>query len=203
MSQNIQGNGLVRRIFKQRRTVRPDFDAVDIPTDEELELNFREMITNIIREKEAEIRFRLSREDFDVIVNSINFRVQYFTIMRNTRIYENEKRRLIRNQVIEPSADFIEARIRRIQQRERQQRIPVQTTAVFSTVPVAPVAPVRLATDDDDNENIRPPEATPFNGRGLKRPNAWIQHVKAVAQKKGISYRDALKHPHTKQSYRK
>ena len=36
-----------------------------------------------------------------------------------------------------------------------------------------------------------------------KKPNSWIQHVKAVAKEKGLSYMDALKHPLTKSSYKK
>lgn len=37
-------------------------------------------------------------------------------------------------------------------------------------------------------------------GRGK---NPWISHVKRVAQEKGVSYRDALKHPDTKASYQR
>ena len=33
--------------------------------------------------------------------------------------------------------------------------------------------------------------------------NPWINHVKRVAQEKGMSYRDALRHPDTKASYQK
>jgi hypothetical protein len=32
--------------------------------------------------------------------------------------------------------------------------------------------------------------------------NPWIQHVKAFASKKGINYRDALKHPDVKKGYK-
>lgn len=33
--------------------------------------------------------------------------------------------------------------------------------------------------------------------------NAWIMHVKDYAKKHGMSYRDALKHPGCKSSYKK
>lgn len=33
--------------------------------------------------------------------------------------------------------------------------------------------------------------------------NPWIEHVKKFASKKGISYRDALKHPDVKKGYKK
>ena len=35
----------------------------------------------------------------------------------------------------------------------------------------------------------------------VKKPNSWIQHVKNVAEKEGISYREALKVG--KESYKK
>ena len=35
----------------------------------------------------------------------------------------------------------------------------------------------------------------------VKKPNTWIQHVKNVAEKEGISYREALKVG--KESYKK
>ena len=37
----------------------------------------------------------------------------------------------------------------------------------------------------------------------MKQGNPWINHVKKMAAKKGISYRDALRHPDTKSSYQK
>lgn len=42
-------------------------------------------------------------------------------------------------------------------------------------------------------------------GTRLKKQmkNPWISHVKRMAQEKGMSYRDALKHPDTKASYQK
>jgi hypothetical protein len=39
--------------------------------------------------------------------------------------------------------------------------------------------------------------------RRLTQGNPWINHVKRMAQEKGMSYRDALKHPDTKASYQK
>jgi hypothetical protein len=37
----------------------------------------------------------------------------------------------------------------------------------------------------------------------VNKMNAWIQHVKDVAAKKGISYREALRSPETKSTYKK
>ena len=34
-------------------------------------------------------------------------------------------------------------------------------------------------------------------------PNLWINHVKNYAQAKGISYKDALKDPNCKATYKK
>ena len=39
-------------------------------------------------------------------------------------------------------------------------------------------------------------------GKGIQG-NPWINHVKKMAAQKGISYRDALRHPDTKSSYQK
>ena len=39
--------------------------------------------------------------------------------------------------------------------------------------------------------------------RRLTQGNPWINHVKRMAQEKGMSYRDALRHPDTKASYQK
>jgi hypothetical protein len=36
-----------------------------------------------------------------------------------------------------------------------------------------------------------------------KKSNAWISHVKALAESKGIKFRDALRDPETKATYKK
>ncbi len=36
-----------------------------------------------------------------------------------------------------------------------------------------------------------------------KKGNAWIAHVKSLAERKGIQFRDALRDPETKASYKK
>jgi hypothetical protein len=50
--------------------------------------------------------------------------------------------------------------------------------------------------------------STVLEGEGVKKSppnkmNAWIQHVKDVAAKKGISYREALRSAETKSTYKK
>jgi hypothetical protein len=37
----------------------------------------------------------------------------------------------------------------------------------------------------------------------IKKTNAWISHVKALAETKGIKFRDALRDPETKATYKK
>ena len=36
-----------------------------------------------------------------------------------------------------------------------------------------------------------------------KKNNAWITHVKSIAESKGIKFRDALRDPETKATYKK
>lgn len=36
-----------------------------------------------------------------------------------------------------------------------------------------------------------------------KKGNAWISHVKSLAERKGVKFRDALRDPETKASYKK
>jgi len=36
-----------------------------------------------------------------------------------------------------------------------------------------------------------------------KKSNAWILHVKSLAERKGIKFRDALRDPETKSTYKK
>jgi hypothetical protein len=36
-----------------------------------------------------------------------------------------------------------------------------------------------------------------------KKSNAWISHVKSIAERKGIKFRDALRDPETKATYKK
>ena len=40
-------------------------------------------------------------------------------------------------------------------------------------------------------------------GSGLKQGNSWIQYVKSFAEKNNMNYRDALKNPRCKASYKK
>ena len=44
------------------------------------------------------------------------------------------------------------------------------------------------------------PESVPVK---VKKNNAWISHVKALAETKGIKFRDALRDPETKATYKK
>lgn len=44
------------------------------------------------------------------------------------------------------------------------------------------------------------PETAPVKA---KKSNAWISHVKALAESKGIKFRDALRDPETKATYKK
>ena len=44
------------------------------------------------------------------------------------------------------------------------------------------------------------PEPAPVKA---KKSNAWISHVKAHAESKGIKFRDALRDPETKATYKK
>lgn len=39
--------------------------------------------------------------------------------------------------------------------------------------------------------------------KGKKPANPWITHVKNFAKQEGINYREALKHPGVKSSYKK
>lgn len=45
--------------------------------------------------------------------------------------------------------------------------------------------------------------ATVQEGVGVKKPNMWIQHVKAFAAENGMTYREALRSPETKEAYKK
>jgi hypothetical protein len=54
-------------------------------------------------------------------------------------------------------------------------------------------------SDQEDNKETTKVEITKIPK--VKKPNAWIQHVKNVAEKEGISYREALKVG--KESYKK
>lgn len=45
--------------------------------------------------------------------------------------------------------------------------------------------------------------ATVQEGGAIKKPNAWIQHCKDEAARRGISYREALRSPETKDTYKK
>jgi hypothetical protein len=47
-----------------------------------------------------------------------------------------------------------------------------------------------------------PMELTPEPVKA-KKGNAWITHVKSVAQSKGIKFRDSLRDPETKATYKK
>ena len=44
------------------------------------------------------------------------------------------------------------------------------------------------------------PEPAPIKA---KKNNAWISHVKSIAESKGIKFRDALRDPETKATYKK
>jgi hypothetical protein len=44
------------------------------------------------------------------------------------------------------------------------------------------------------------PEPVPVKA---KKNNAWISHVKSLAESKGIKFRDALRDPETKATYKK
>jgi hypothetical protein len=44
------------------------------------------------------------------------------------------------------------------------------------------------------------PEPAPVKA---KKNNAWISHVKSLAESKGIKFRDALRDPETKATYKK
>jgi hypothetical protein len=44
------------------------------------------------------------------------------------------------------------------------------------------------------------PEPVPVKA---KKNNAWISHVKSIAESKGIKFRDALRDPETKATYKK
>ncbi len=44
------------------------------------------------------------------------------------------------------------------------------------------------------------PEPVPVKS---KKSNAWISHVKSLAESKGIKFRDALRDPETKATYKK
>lgn len=45
-----------------------------------------------------------------------------------------------------------------------------------------------------------PMESAPMK---IKKNNAWISHVKSIAESKGIKFRDALRDPDTKATYKK
>jgi len=47
-----------------------------------------------------------------------------------------------------------------------------------------------------------PPTNPPVVGSGKKEPNKWIQHIKQYAAKHNMSYRDALRDPKCKSSYK-
>ena len=58
---------------------------------------------------------------------------------------------------------------------------------------------------DDDNREVTDPNQIMIeekDGKGLKKPNRWVQHVKAFANKRRLKYGDALKHPDCKKEYR-
>ena len=50
--------------------------------------------------------------------------------------------------------------------------------------------------DDNDSGEVK------HDGKGLRKPNRWVQHVKAFANKRRLKYGDALKHPDCKKEYR-
>jgi hypothetical protein len=47
------------------------------------------------------------------------------------------------------------------------------------------------------------PASVPAPEVKTKKGNAWIAHVKSLADRKGIKFRDALRDPETKASYKK
>ena len=54
-------------------------------------------------------------------------------------------------------------------------------------------------SDQEDNKETTKVEITKIHK--VKKPNAWIQHVKNVAEKDNLTYREALKV--AKESYKK
>jgi hypothetical protein len=63
--------------------------------------------------------------------------------------------------------------------------------------------PVLMRSDPPSPEPPSPepvPEPVPVKS---KKNNAWITHVKALAEGKGIKFRDALRDPETKATYKK
>ena len=131
----------------------------------------------------------------------------------NHTLSETEKQKRIQRLMITELDQFLNERITEVLEN------PMQTTANVRAFPplVQPTimrGSSRSQFEDDDayssihsfdeyaDEDTRVAEPV-TQGTGFKNPNPWIQHVKSVAQKQGISYRDALKHPHTKQTYRK
>jgi hypothetical protein len=49
-----------------------------------------------------------------------------------------------------------------------------------------------ISTMVDDIESQRSASTTGTIGLGLKKPNNWINHVKSIQNKKGITYKEAL-----------
>jgi len=68
------------------------------------------------------------------------------------------------------------------------------TPVLMSSEPIEiPVEPTKITFFDSE----------PVPEVKSKKNNAWISHVKSLAQSKGIKFRDALRDPETKATYKK
>ena len=73
-----------------------------------------------------------------------------------------------------------------------------------------PIAPIRdkfeevhRASQSEMPTMMHEPAPAPAPEVKAKKSNAWISHVKSLAERKGIKFRDALRDPETKATYKK
>lgn len=74
----------------------------------------------------------------------------------------------------------------------------IQRPSQSEMLPVMHSEPPSPPTPEPVPEPV--PESAPVKS---KKNNAWITHVKSLAESKGVKFRDALRDPETKATYKK
>ena len=87
------------------------------------------------------------------------------------------------------------------QSKKRRVKTPIDTVRdKFEEVHRASQSEHPMVIPEQPSPEPPSPEPTPVKA---KKNNAWISHVKSLAQSKGIKFRDALRDPETKATYKK
>lgn len=91
------------------------------------------------------------------------------------------------------------------QSKKRRVKTPIDTVRdKFEEVHRASQSehPMVIPSEPPSPEPVPEPAPEPAPVKA-KKNNAWISHVKSLAESKGIKFRDALRDPETKATYKK